>query len=131
MSDQYRKTGEYRGYRYMVRRTEDGTVCCYVDVQRSAAFRATYARSGGVPSAADALARMHGGVTYFGRGFPGDDPSAARLTVGCDYGHWGDTPPGPFEPDDISSVMRSVISERAAEEELMAVIDGMVSVSDL
>lgn len=139
MKDEYCKAGKYRGYRYCVRRTDAGTVCCYVNVQQNAYMREAYAAGLGFDSA-DSVFALHGGVTYFQRGVPPAhgqlwDEWHDDLVVGCDYGHFGDTEFS-FSPrrgymSNPSNMMRSVISEADAEAELKAAIDAALSRFDL
>ena len=65
LDDEYRKFNDYRGYRYLVRRTAVGTVCCYIDVEDCDVFRGCREMED-----ADKYIDVHGGVTYFQKGFP-------------------------------------------------------------
>jgi len=134
VSDRYFKTGKHRGYMWCVRRTEAGTVCCYVNVSQNAALRDIWFR--GADSEADDIIQLHGGMTYFTKGVPHDGRViwADDIVVGCDYGHYGDTLMSSQSPSvgmlDPTLWMTSSISEAAAESETKGAIDALLLGAD-
>ena len=134
MTDTYCKVDSYCGYVYCVRRTELGTVCCYIDVSHDKRFDCFNSYSG--YNNVDDIVSLPGGCTYIGYGFPPHvagkhGPFDKDLVIGYDYGHYEDinlfshfgNEFGRMMSLDIKSAMKSKISESDAEAELHLIID--------